>query len=106
MPISLGDLRFRNLLPQIAEDEALADAYFHWLEPRLGDIWLGGHPTFAQTDPRRNENIASRSDFTLLTFRAIPRLGWGDMGAAQCFMTRENLRARDFSRVIYNWDCH
>lgn len=106
MPIGVGDHRFRALPPLIAEEEAPTDAYFYWLEARLGDLWLGGHPTFAQTDPRRDPRIAQRSDFTLLTFRAIERLSWGDMGSAQFFMTAEDLRARDFSRVVYNWDCH
>lgn len=106
MPIGVEDFRFRTLLPQIAEDEDLTDAYFYWLEQSLGDLWLGGHPTFAQTDPRRDPKIAQRSDLTLLTCRATDRLMWGDMGSAQFFMKAEDLRARDFSRVIYNWDCH
>ena len=31
---------------------------------------------------------------------------WGDMGIANFFIRAEDLLRRDFSRVLYNWDCY
>ncbi len=30
----------------------------------------------------------------------------GDSGAMQFFIPRENLKKRDFSEILYWWDCH
>ena len=30
---------------------------------------------------------------------------WGDLGVGNFFINREALKRRDFSRVLYNWDC-
>ncbi|MBO7381562.1 MAG: DUF1963 domain-containing protein, partial [Neisseriaceae bacterium] len=30
---------------------------------------------------------------------------WGDAGVGNFFITADDLKKRDFSRVLYNWDC-
>jgi uncharacterized protein YwqG len=30
---------------------------------------------------------------------------WGDSGVANFFIIEEDLKNKDFSRVLYNWDC-
>jgi uncharacterized protein YwqG len=30
---------------------------------------------------------------------------WGDVGVGNFFIRREDLRNRDFSKVLYTWDC-
>ena len=30
---------------------------------------------------------------------------WGDVGVANFFIRLEDLKNRDFSNVLYNWDC-
>jgi uncharacterized protein YwqG len=30
---------------------------------------------------------------------------FGDVGVANFFITEEDLKKKDFSKVIYNWDC-
>ncbi len=30
---------------------------------------------------------------------------WGDMGVAGFFINYEDLKRKDFSKVLYNWDC-
>ena len=30
---------------------------------------------------------------------------WGDVGICNFFISPEALKRRDFSRVLYNWDC-
>ena len=31
---------------------------------------------------------------------------WGDCGVANFFINSEALLKKDFSKVIYNWDCY
>lgn len=65
---------------------------------------MGGHPDFTQTDPRGTE------DPHLLLFQldSEPEWGvmWGDTGIGNFFIRPEDLAARNFSRVVYHWDCH
>jgi uncharacterized protein YwqG len=68
---------------------------------------LGGYPYFTQTDPRHyNEKI---QDYILLfqldTDDAENEIMWGDSGVGNFFIHPEDLKKRDFSKVLYNWDC-
>lgn len=69
---------------------------------------LGGYPFFTQTDPRQyNEKI---QDYILLfqldTDDAENDIMWGDSGVGNFFIHLEDLKKRDFSKVVYNWDCY
>lgn len=73
---------------------------------------VGGYPFFMQEDPRGyNEEYACR---TIMLFQCDSESGgeglenevcWGDAGVANFFITSEDLAKRDFSRVMYTWDC-
>ncbi|MDR2750272.1 MAG: DUF1963 domain-containing protein, partial [Clostridiales bacterium] len=63
---------------------------------------IGGYPFFTQEDPRRTGD--SRT-VLLLQVDSIGGVCWGDAGVANFFISPEKLKARDFSDVIYNWDC-
>lgn len=75
---------------------------------------IGGYPFFMQDDPRGyNENYAK---CTVLLFQSDSESGgddgsvedeilWGDCGVANFFITPEDLAKRDFSNVLYTWDC-
>jgi uncharacterized protein YwqG len=103
MPVDASDYRFEKLLPEIAADEALTEAYWDYNEKPA--LRLGGYPTFTQTDPRSYPTGADFGDFTLLTVDTITGLMWGDSGVAQFFMHEGDLKRHDFSKVVYNWDC-
>lgn len=64
---------------------------------------IGGYAYFTQDDPRRP------SDPMLLLFQLDSDepmdLMWGDMGVGHFFIREKDLVARDFSRVLYDWDC-
>lgn len=64
---------------------------------------VGGYAYFTQDDPRRPE------DPMLLLFQLDSDehmdLMWGDMGVGHFFIREKDLRALDFSRVLYDWDC-
>ena len=82
------------------EGEPLAAALYG-LAP--GGHKLGGSPDFTQSDPR-----APGDDWALLLqLDSDEALGlmWGDVGTANFFIRPADLRARDFSRVAYHWDC-
>lgn len=92
-------------------DEPLYDAVS---EREASSTCMGGYPFFMQDDPRKcNENYAK---CTVLLFQSDSESGgdedsvedqimWGDCGVANFFISPEDLAKRDFSRVLYNWDC-
>jgi uncharacterized protein YwqG len=64
---------------------------------------VGGYAYFTQDDPRRPEDpmlllLQLDSDETM-------DLMWGDMGVGHFFIREKDLLARDFSHVLYDWDC-
>lgn len=63
---------------------------------------IGGYAYFTQDDPRRAD------DPMLLLFQLdsdeLMDLMWGDMGVGHFFIREKDLLARDFSRVLYDWD--
>lgn len=69
---------------------------------------MGGYPAFAQEDPRDAGGL-DRFDTLLIQLdsecEARSRIMWGDAGVCNFFISREKLRALDFSDVLYNWDC-
>ncbi len=97
----------------LEEDEKLVDAI---RESRtFTGTCMGGYPFFTQNDPRRfNEEYAG---CTVLLFQSDSEncgaegtwdddICWGDSGVANFFISPEDLAKRDFSRVLYHWDCY
>lgn len=92
-------------------DEPLYDAVFSRYSSKTR---MGGYPFFTQEDPRGyNEEYGK---CTILLFQSDSENGgekdnwddmicWGDLGVANFFISPEDLAKRDFSRVLYNWDC-
>lgn len=70
---------------------------------------VGGYPYFTQNDPR-DENQLEYYDFLLLQLDT-DCIGdedvtmWGDCGVGNFFINSEKLKNKDFSDVLYNWDC-
>jgi len=64
---------------------------------------VGGYAYFTQDDPRKSD------DPMLLLFQLDSDqqmdVMWGDMGVGHFFIREKDLLARDFSRVLYDWDC-
>ena len=68
---------------------------------------IGGYPGFTQTDPRHSDDPRT---VVLLQLDSDYENGdtknmWGDVGIGAFFCSPEALAARDFSDVLYNWDC-
>ena len=61
---------------------------------------IGGLPFFTQSDVRRE------GDVLLFQMDSEGKIGWGDMGIANFFISLSDLKAQDFTNVLYNWDCY
>ena len=79
---------------------------------------IGGKPIFVQNDPRDFRDNLKNYTVDLLTIVSgdvhDPRgvedsrnieIMWGDMGTANWLITPEQLAARDFSQVLFEWSC-
>ena len=69
---------------------------------------LLGYPFFTQYDPREPDSPYDTLLFQLDSDMADDRKDlvlWGDCGVGNFFINGEDLLRRDFSRVLYNWDC-
>jgi hypothetical protein len=85
--------------------------------PGIEDVWalcegdgppqlhhVGGHPVFTQDDFREPDRFGDY-DRTLLRLTSDRNLIWGDCGEAAFLTRRDDLLGRDFSSVIFYWDC-
>lgn len=107
-PVSDGDFRFEHSL-----DIDLSKSIKHEKYEDLFDLYceelsaqghrIGGYPYFTQMDPRDD------GDPEILLFQADTddeiSLMFGDCGVANFFIKEEDLHKRNFSNVLYNWDC-
>lgn len=76
---------------------------------------IGGYPCFEQFDPRDDEPKLQVYDTLLLQIvshtapdeqgREQELIMFGDLGGCQFFIPAEKLRNRDFSDILYSWDC-
>lgn len=122
MPLIPGDYRFDKILLE-AYNEVHSDSPVPSLdriqEDNLDDVYdrlemrghrVGGFPLFTQLDPR--EYHEDLKDHTVLLFQLDSEnaddysILWGDSGVCNFFIRPEDLARRDFSNVLYNWDCY
>lgn len=66
-----------------------------------------GYPYFTQYDVRDDE---AYRDYDILLLQIDSDMNnksimWGDVGVANFFIRSEDLKNKDFSKVIYTWDC-
>lgn len=68
---------------------------------------LGGYPYFTQEDPRVFDTYRNEEYMLLFQMDTDDEAGimWGDCGVANFFISDLDLENRNFSRVLYNWDC-
>lgn len=89
--------------------EALNDEEFDMLSERNSGHWLLGYPYFTQEDPRGWKENLHYYDTLLLQMDSEMEdsyeIMWGDMGVANFFINSEDLKNKDFSKILYNWDC-
>ena len=87
------------------DDEEILEEY-----DSLSGHKVGGYPYFTQSDPRPDMENGDYYDFLLFQLDT-DYIGkedvvmWGDSGVGNFFINSEKLKNRDFSDVLYNWDC-
>ena len=64
---------------------------------------LLGYPFFTQSDPRYRQY--EKYDTLLLQIDSDGDIMWGDSGIANFFINKDDLKNKDFSNILYNWDC-
>ena len=73
-------------------------------------IYYGGHPDFTQNDFRNVDDDPNYTEVLLQLGFLVDRerdaeICWGDAGEACFLITKDDLAAKRFDRVAYNWDC-
>ena len=112
--ISPMDYRFSEVFAQIldengisqSEHEALFEEAYERAHASLNK--LGGYPAFAQEDPR-DYNFNDEYDtllFQLVSEDDEDKIMLGDCGNCQFFISKEKLAKRDFSDILFNFDCY
>lgn len=71
---------------------------------------LGGYPFFTQDDPRLDGEYPNHL-IQLLQMDSDDHddellIMWGDSGTGHFFITEEDLKNSDFTKVLYYWDCY
>lgn len=98
-----GGKKYYNILND-SEVDKLGDG----LSKEINHKMLG-YAFFTQEDPRY---LKQYKNYDLLLFQLDSDNGengdivlWGDLGVANFFITKKDLENKDFSKVLYNWDC-
>lgn len=93
---------FEELFGDVADDKM--DALFE-LENH-GGSQIGGYPFFTQEDPRKYAEVVTHTELLFQLDTDQAGIMWGDSGVGNFFISKEDLASRDFSNVMYNWDCY
>lgn len=65
---------------------------------------LGGYAFFTQNDPRYE--LGDMELLFQMDSDEKIQCSWGDMGVANFFIEKGDLLRRDFTKVVFNWDCY
>ena len=74
------------------------------LENSCSNNKMLGYSQFTQEDPRYNKKYIEY-DTLLLQIASGQYVMWGDVGIGNFFIPKKSLLEKDFSNVLYNWDC-
>lgn len=99
--------KFNEKIESVEVSDYLSDLDDDWYEffPGWGHQ-LFGYPSFTQYDPRETKKDYERYDTLLLQIDSKGSILWGDSGVANFFINEEDLLNKDFSKILYNWDCY
>ncbi len=105
----MGDARFeetqmKKLDEMIGTYPSIARALedYVWNNFESNGHKIGGYAFFTQTDPRHDVN---EDYILLLQIDSDAAIIWGDVGVAGFFIHPADLAKKDFSKVMYSWDC-
>lgn len=112
------DLDFdEDSIYDVVDDEVMDELEEEFEEDEEEEVGSGhrmlGYPHFTQTDPREYQEKYRVYDTLLFQMDTESSFDegwnyaviWGDCGVGNFFINRKDLENRDFSKVLYNWDC-
>lgn len=106
--VSLFGNKRNNELGLRMVDEQLYDALWDAFGGGTG-AKFGGSPYFTQDDPRGYNDDFAKCDTLLFQLDSegdgADEIMWGDCGVGNFFISADDLKKCDFSRVLYTWDC-
>ena len=119
--IKFGDIRFDNFFPiaykEIFNKEPKKGRTYYdifnyderdrlnlGLENNESNNKMLGYSHFTQEDPRYNKKYIEY-DTLLLQIDSGQYVMWGDVGIGNFFIPKKSLLEKDFSNILYNWDC-
>lgn len=92
--------KFINRYPDI--EDKLSDYLYD--NCSSGGHKIGGYASFTQEDPRLyNEEL--KDYILLLQIDTDDEIMWGDSGVGNFFIHKNDLANKDFSKVMFTWDC-
>jgi len=65
---------------------------------------IGGYAYFTQSDPRDYDKKL-KEDILLLQIDTDEKIMFGDCGVANLFIHPDELKAKNFKKAWFNWDC-
>ena len=95
----------------LIQDEEQYEEYVTYQRNLVIGSRIGGYPHFIQNDPRHAEDgyaillLQIDSENWMGNPRGEDVILWGDAGVANFFIRSDDLAKRDFSKLIFYWDC-
>ena len=117
---SVGDYRFEEIVERFIQNNPscaiIQDGEFEPLEMYFSEennlidgSRIGGYPSIIQYDQRGEEYTILLLQIDSENWMDNPRgedvIMWGDAGVAKFFISPEDLAKRNFSKLIFTWDC-
>ena len=112
---------FYHIFRKICKEKGLKQTQEDWLYRKLLNFMqysenyysqCDGFAFFTQDDPREYNEEYKKFDTVLFQLNSEfdeNTRNWkvciGDAGVINFFINRENLKKKDFSEILYNWDC-
>jgi uncharacterized protein YwqG/predicted DNA-binding WGR domain protein len=85
--------------------ELVKEEITEWKQENTGHR-MGGYAFFAQEDPRRDKDYQDYLNLFQIDELDDEIMLWGDSGIAHFLIHPNDLAQRDFSRVLFVWDCY
>lgn len=91
----------RDLLALIESNEIFSDISYDLVDKTNFTSHIGGYAGFIQSDPREDDEF----NILLLQIDSNDGPAFGGGASMQLFINQDDLKKRDFTRVLYDWAC-
>lgn len=105
-----GEDSDKNIFEYFSEEDV---NYFQEEISTCEGSYIFSQPFFTQYDPRENLTEEEAQYFDTVLFQldstsidGVDYVVWGDVGTAQFFINSTDLQNKNFSNIMYNWDCY